>query len=218
MEGQILRNTPFGNALFKVASDPQYNIFLDVGTWNGMGTTKILVDATKNNPTAQIYSVEANKTFYDIARGNWRPCPDRLHLLYGRVGDKILSARDALSHPMANKIKPHFDLYYKQDVEDFNAAPLISIPTRYADVVVLDGGEWCGEGDLKAAMALRPKVIALDDVHVVKNYYSLLQLINSGEWVFLARGAEKTGWAIMQRASSAATDFLSRYIEPGFGC
>ena len=216
--GQITRETSFGAALFKVVSENRHiNVIIDVGTWNGLGTTKILVEATAQNPLAQIYSIEANMEMFQIAKQNWPSCPNKLHLLYGKFGEKIMGRQEVLSHPLFHRIKEHYDLYYEQDVKDFYLAPLALLP-RYADLVVLDGGEFNGEGDLDTALSLRPKMLALDDIHVIKNYDNMLRLIRSGEWTIIARGSEKTGWAILQRAS-IAEDFLSRYIAPeGFGC
>jgi len=215
MSGQINRNTPFGDALYQIASQPHYNIFLDIGSWNGLGTTKILVDATKSNDLAQIISVEANPAMYKTAVENWQPCPNRLKLLWGRIATRMMSKGEVMTHHLFEKIKPHFDLYFDQDEEDFYKAPRIELP-QYVDVAVLDGGEFCGRSDLETVLSLRPKVIALDDINIVKNNGNYRSLIASGEWHIVARGDDKTGWAILQRGSSATPDWL-RFTEVGLG-
>jgi hypothetical protein len=213
--GQITRTTQFGAALFAIASQPHLNIFLDVGTWEGGGSVKVLVEATANNSLAQIYSVEANVKMYETAKKNWTPCPDRLKLLWGRIATRMMSEVEILNHHLFPKIKPHFDLHYNQDVEDFMKAPMTHLPP-YCDVAVLDGSEWCGRSDLETVLSLRPKIIALDDINVIKNDGNYRQLLSSGEWHVIARGEDKTGWAILQRGSSAAADFR-RYIDVGLG-
>jgi hypothetical protein len=210
MSGQINRGSRFGEKLFEIASDPQYNIFVDVGSWNGLGTTKILVDATRKNMIAQIYSVEANAAMFEVAKKNWVPCPGRLRLLWGRIASRMMSQKEVLEHPFLPLVRPHYDIYWDQDCSDFAAAPIVELPI-YADVVILDGGEFCGDGDLDRALSLRPKIIAMDDTHVIKNSGPLRRLLASGEWRILARGEDKNGWAILRRASS-----IEVYTEMGF--
>ena len=210
--GQICRGTKFGEAIFNICSKPFYNIFIESGTWNGLGTTKLLVDATEKNALASIYSIEANKQMHSIALQNWANKPARLQLLYGRLAETMMSKQAILSHPLFPAIRGHYDLHYDQDVRDFATAPLIFDLPRYCDVAVLDGGEFSSEGDLDRLLGLKPKVIILDDTNIVKNSGNLRRLLCSGEWAVAARGNEKTGWAILTRAGSA-DDVMNRYTE-----
>lgn len=209
MSGQITRTSSFGAALFAIASQRYFHIFLDVGTWNGLGTTKILVEATASNELAEIYSIEANPALYAEAKKNWQPCPGRLRLLWGRIATRMMPEVEVTRHHLFPKIQPHFDLHYAQDVEDFMRAPMVELP-RYVDVAVMDGGEFCGRSDLETVLSLRPKLIALDDVNTMKNEGNYRALLSSGEWHLVAQGEN---WAILQRGSSA----WQRFTEVGLG-
>jgi hypothetical protein len=197
MYGQIVLHSPFGQQLMKLARHPDYKVFLDVGSWNGLGTTKVLVDCIQNNTICKVYSVEANLQMYKLACNNWKMKPICLELLYGKLSDEMMTENEIRSHPGFNDIKPHFDIHYKQDVIDFQKAPIVSLPD-YIDVAVLDGGEFSSEGDLNRVLKLNPKVIALDDTLVMKNSGNLNYLVSNG-WYVTATGNDRNGWAVLER-------------------
>ena len=208
--GQITRTTAFGAALYSICRQPHLRTFLDIGTWIGGGSVKVLVDATEGRD-AEIISVEANVAMWEEAKKNWTPCPSRLKLVWGRVATRMMGDEEIKRHHLFEKVRPHYDLHYAQDVEDFYKAPMIELP-RYIDVAVLDGSEWSGRYDLETVLSLRPKVIALDDINVIKNNGSYRQLLSSGEWYVVAGSDERNGWAILQRGSS-----WQNYTEVGLG-
>ena len=199
--GQILPDTLFGRALMEVASDPAYDTFLDVGTWKGGGTTLCLVRGAMNRLETKIYSVEANQQLYHEACKNWENRPACLELLWGKLTNQIMLAHQIESHPLFKKIKEHYQLWYRQDVIDVARAPIVVLPAS-VDVVVLDGGEFTGAGDMERALQLNPKVIALDDIYVMKNCENYDMLINSEEWALWRHGTERTGWAIFKRRAA----------------
>jgi len=201
MQGQINPDSSFGKAIMQIASQEAYKTFLDVGTWNGMGTTRCLVNATKNRKDTMIYSVEANRNMFDEAVQNWSYRPDNLKLLYGKIASSMMSYEDITQSPLFNSIQTHFMIHYGQDVEDFANAPLVTLPPQI-DVVILDGGEFCGEGDLNAALKLNPKVIALDDTICMKNCDNLSKLSRSEDWECLEKSSDRNGWAIFITSKS----------------
>jgi hypothetical protein len=214
MSGQINPHTPFGDQLVKLARHPDYYTYLDVGTWNGQGSTKILVDNCLNK---RIYSVEANQSFYKIASDFYKPCPENLFLLWGKLSRSMMSSSQIECHPLFNVVKEHYRVHYKQDCIDFTRAPIVNLPA-YADVVILDGGEFCGEGDLERTLTLNPIVIALDDTKVMKNNDNNKKLKNMG-WTLLASGDDRNGWSIWKcpdddkKRYNDMYRYLDKYLE-----
>ena len=200
MEGQINPDSSFGKAIMSIAADPTYQIFLDVGTWNGMGTTRCLVLATNERPGSMIYSIEANRNMFNEAVANWPDPPSNLKLLYGKLATEMLSYTDITNSPKFKDIETHFMLHYGQDVYDFLNAPLVELPPQI-DVAILDGGEFCGPSDLSRAVQLSPKIIALDDTHCMKNDTNLELLLNSPDWQLIEKSDDRNGWAIFKKAS-----------------
>ena len=200
MAGQVNPDSAFGNSIIEIASESDYTSFLDVGTWNGQGTTQCLYDAVGKRNGVHIYSVESNAAMYKEAVAFWTPCPPSLHLLYGTLSKGALTEAEIRAHPQFDTIEIHFNLHYKQDCKDLEAAPIVELPARI-DMVILDGGEFCGAADFRRAALLNPKVIALDDIRVMKNKENYEGLLVNSEWELVARGKDRNGWAIFCRPS-----------------
>lgn len=197
MSGQITRGTKLGDIIYALSRHPMYKTFLDIGTFTGLGTTKILVDSLQSNTICKVYSVEANSKLYGIACANWIPRPNCLELLWGTLSQNMMTEHEIRSHPSFKDIKPHFDIHYLQDVIDFQKAPLVSLPD-VIDVVIADGGEFCGLSDMERYLKHAPKVIVLDDVNVMKNCDVKTYLLANG-WYITASGDDRNGWAVLER-------------------
>jgi len=58
--GQISNNS-FSTEIIKYASDTKYKTFLEIGTWNGLGSTRSFSDGFKNRTDDYIfYILECN--------------------------------------------------------------------------------------------------------------------------------------------------------------
>ena len=199
--GQITPDSVFGKHLTALAQDNSYTNYLDVGTCVGQGTTLCLYLGLKGRSEAKLFSVEANRTMYEKACAFYTPRPENVHLLLGKLAGQIMGVHEICSHPLFEKVNQHFQLYYTQDVIDMCFSPTVgNLPNM--DVVVLDGGEFCGQGDMEAALKLNPKVIALDDINVIKNHANHKWLLQNPEWKLLGTGPENHGWSIFERVKT----------------
>ena len=218
MKGQVTRDSPFGRALMKQVSRPEINKVLDVGTWNGAGTTLCLVTgACMKDDTSKvsIVSVEANAEMHKTACKTWERKPPFLHLLCGTLTKEILTPTEIEAHALFSKVKAHYDLHYMSDCNSIIKAPEIDFQNASVDMVVLDGGEFCGQADFRCCLKLLPKIVALDDINVIKNRdnYNLL-LKNKGEWVLIDSGEDRNGWAIFRRnQKTSIEEVLKMYTE-----
>jgi hypothetical protein len=198
MAGQVNPDSAFGNMIMEIASESEYTTFLDVGTWNGQGTTRCLYNSVGKRPGVHIYSVETNAKMYQEAVSFWTPCPPSLHLLYGTLSKGAMTVEEIRAHPLFDDVKVHFNIHYEQDCKDLEAAPIVELPPQI-DMVILDGGEFCGAADFRRASLLHPKVIALDDIRIMKNKENYERLLEDSEWKLVARGKDRNGWAIYSR-------------------
>jgi hypothetical protein len=201
MPGQITLETAFGRALKGLASDTRYKIYLESGTWDGEGSTKCLIEglnsrAPEDLSGAGLFSIEANKDLWMVASRYWQDKNPPCRILWGRLGERMMSKEKVEAHPLFNKIKEHYDLYFEKDVEWFLRAPLIRF--RRCDVWLADGGEFATEGEWDAIRKLKPKVVALDDINVMKNndLYNLLFLKTGWKPLFIT--PERNGAAILE--------------------
>ena len=201
MPGQITLDTAFGRALKGLASDPKYKIYVEVGTWDGEGSTKCIIQglesrAPEDASGAGLFSFEANRDLWMVASRYWKEKNPPCRILYGRLAERMMSEEKVRAHPLFPKIKEHFDLYFEKDKENFLKAPLIRM--RRCDVAVLDGGEFAGEGDWDAVRTLKPKVVALDDINVMKNQDLYMLLMVKLGWKPLFISSERNGSAILE--------------------
>jgi hypothetical protein len=93
MPGQINRGSFLGEWVYKLSINKNFKNYVEVGTWNGQGSTKCFVDGlTTRLDESALYSLEANIEFYEEATRYWSPLQavmkhsvPKLHLLYGRL-------------------------------------------------------------------------------------------------------------------------------------
>lgn len=201
MPGQITLDTEFGKRLRDLARDPRYKIFIESGTWDGEGSTKCIVEGLKSRSPedasgAVLLSLEANKDLWMVARRYWQDRSAPLQLLWGRMGERMWAEEKIRAHPLFDKIKEHFDLYFQSDVQHFLKAPRIHF--RRCDVWMADGGEFSTEGEWDAIRKLKPKVVCLDDINVMKNADLFKLLLFTTGWLPLFISPERNGCAILE--------------------
>lgn len=199
--GQITPQTALGKAIVSLlAQDLSIESVLDIGCWNGMGTTLCIMTAMNLRKKAlSCTAIEANKEFWEKAVKAWqfKVHPSHLQILYGRISKTMMTRLEIESHPLFSKVKPHYDLWYKQDCLDFQKAPLLTLDKTF-DCVVMDGGEFCGVADLEAVLQMNPRYIFLDDVEVIKNIQNAVTLGKMG-WEMVWHTKERNGSVLFRK-------------------
>ena len=208
MPGQINIGTEFGREIVKVCSNPIYKTFVEVGTWNGEGSTLcfifgILNQIKQNKSNVNFYSIEANKMMHECALNfhskNHLPF---LHLLYGKVNNShIMSENNVKNHPLFDLVRDHYYIHYQDELNSFNNAPFVGdkIP-KEVDVVLLDGGEFSTEGDWEFFQNRNVKVYMLDDVNVIKCNNIRKMLLDNPNYKLIGENLQdRHGWSIFER-------------------
>lgn len=207
--GQVDIKSEFGQLLTGYAELPEIHIILEVGTWKGNGTTACIVEGLrrklerKSDLFAHFFSIETNLKFLMEANRLWMPkALPFLQLLYGRLHSNGLLSRDEIEKdPLFESIQSHYNLWYDQDVRDYNSAPLIH--TKYLpekiQMILLDGGEFSGYADWSILKEKQPIVVALDDTNVMKNAKVFEELSKDPTWELRHSSTDRHGWAIFVR-------------------
>jgi hypothetical protein len=199
--GQINDNTLFGQVITRIAADERYSTICEIGTWNGQGSTRCVMEALHRRTTPfTFYSIEANKEFYTKAVNFWDPCPPSLKLLYGSLHNKTMTRHEVQTHPLFQSIKDHYDLWYDDEHNCATQSPRVTLPVTHIDIVLLDGGEFSTEEDWNILKTFTPNVVILDDTRVIKTSNIRKELLESSEWETLFDVQyERNGWAVFKR-------------------
>ena len=197
MTGQINLDCEFGRMISMVAADTRYSTFCEVGTWNGMGSTRCFYDGLSKRGGGMLYSIEGDPEMFKGAQRVWNQNP-RVTLLYGTLHRDILSQGEIMAHPHFSKINDHYRLWYPTELRTTKEAPVVSVPP--CDVILLDGGEFSTRGDWKTLNHSELRVVFLDDTQVIKTHDIYEALKQSVEWTCPAENQnERNGWAMFVR-------------------
>ena len=175
MTGQINRGTPFGEKIFEYASNKNFNNFVEIGTWNGEGSTKCFMDAVlSRTDESQLYSLEANIEFFNQSFNYWSfltmgPASfQKLFLLYGRIieVEDLISIEEVKKHPIFTE-HPWIE-WRERNIKEYNQCEnvLEQLPDEI-DVLCLDGGQFSTRSEFNA-LKERTKVVMLDDTRTFK--------------------------------------------------
>lgn len=202
--GQINIDSAFGKLLYELGTCNEYKTYVEVGTWNGQGSTKCLLSGiVEKNKDAKLYSLEANANMYAMAKLYWMNSPSQLHLLYGVLHKNQMSLEQIEKHPMYEKLLFNGDKYKTwlvNDINDMEQTNIVTIPEESIDVIVLDGGEFSTVYDWSVLKKKNPKVVCLDDSNVLKTYDIRKELQESEEWITVEdQPMDRNGWCIFKR-------------------
>jgi hypothetical protein len=198
MTGQIRRGTPFGDLIYSFASDPKGpREWLDVGSWNGKGTTQCILDGFKDAECLKhVVSLEAHPLMFPVAQENLKAHPAASSLT---LRNEVLSFPGAEAHFAPRSTDPsdsHYILYYETEYEIWKNGKPVQLPYR-PDAVVLDGGEYSGYIDWLAIPKENLRVVFLDDVACVKNKRVREEILANPAWRLLLENlTDRNGWSI----------------------
>ncbi|MGA2971389.1 MAG: hypothetical protein ABSE39_02050 [Candidatus Bathyarchaeia archaeon] len=210
-EGQINRQSRFGEIISSVAKDSRFQTFLEIGTWNGQGSTRCFIDALLGRDDDYLFiSLENDRGLYACATKHWKgKINDKIQLVYGTVvrPDEIMKEEEIRAHPLfgSQMAKDHYYLHYQSDVDNSGTAPLVieRIPSKI-DVLLLDGGEFSGYAEWSKLRHRGLKVVLLDDINTMKNSTVFEELRQDGGWnVALEDRGDRNGIAVFVRSGES---------------
>jgi hypothetical protein len=205
MPGQINNNTEFGQILYDLSCNKEYTSYVEIGTWDGQGSTKCIMDGLLSRKDLSIlYSLETNKKFYDIACDYWAPQlamydVPKLNLIYGRIVEAtdISSVEDIQQY---DEYDSRYLDWRSEDEENYQKCEnVIDKLPEQIDVLLLDGGEFTSYAEY-SVLKDRTKVLVLDDTRVYKNKKVRSELIGNDNWKLLYDNLQdRNGTTIFER-------------------
>ncbi len=202
--GHIQLVQPFGQWIAKYAADTRFSRYLEIGTWNGRGSTCCFYDGfTKRSDTPILQSYEIDKDRATEAAALWSFAP-QIRVLHGRIlkDDQYPSYREVLAlFPGVN------EQWHSEDVRNFWSCS--HIPIEEPEVVLLDGAEYLTQFEFERVFRGCPsvRVYILDDTHTAKTPRINDFLLNHPEWTRIAYSdTERKGWAVFEKITLPQTE------------
>jgi hypothetical protein len=162
------------NKLVDLITNYDINNIVEIGTWNGLGSTTMLLNIIRDsNKRINFFSLEADLLCFKAAKKNLKNDLGKVNLILGRVHDI-----DDLNYVNKDII---FDFgygekeyeWFVQDLRRYKKIKNVSsqIPNKI-DLLLLDGGEFSGYADFLSLYS-RCRFIVLDDCKSYKQYDAL---------------------------------------------
>ena len=214
--GQIC-NDEFSNDIRRYASDPANKTFLEIGTWNGLGSTKAFSEgfSLRERPTQEGFSLRERPTqegsedytFYSL-ECNADKCADaaklyadnpRIHIL----NEVIWNQEPADFYDVFPQCKSNSTFKHWHEVDMLNmqkCALFLNRPEipKVFDVLLLDGGEFTTYYEYQL-LKDRCKILMLDDVDVDKCTKIVQEIKVDPSWRILKHVKVRNGYLIAER-------------------
>lgn len=161
MQGQIPQDSLFGKWLFDISRRDDVHTIVEIGTWNGAGSTRCIYEAIKGTDK-QFYSLEVSKEMYDIATGQY-PKDQNIHLILGKITDNHLCLDNYSSEYFSDYSREVKRGWLNQDLKNMASVPnVLDLLPQKIDFLLLDGSEF-SSWDEYLILKDRSRIIAADD-------------------------------------------------------
>ncbi len=169
-----MKDNQLKNKLFELITNNEVKNIVEIGTWNGLGSTTMLLNIiVESDKNINFYSIESDELCFKAARKNLRNNLEDVNLILGRVHEV-----DDLDYVNKNIIidygygEKEYE-WFIQDLRRYKKIKNVSseIPNKI-DLLLLDGGEFSGYADF-LTLYFRSKFIVLDDCNTFKQHYVL---------------------------------------------
>jgi hypothetical protein len=198
-QGQINMNSKLGNFIYNISLNENYTYFLEVGTWNGLGSTKCFIEGlNKRNKEYKFYSLECNQEKCEFAQKLYQNY-NNVHIL----NEVLLNRMPDDIYEIFPEILANSDFKYWNDIDYKNMEnkklflDRNDIPNIF-DVILLDGGEFTTWYEFQVVKD-KCKILLLDDTNTFKCKKILSLLQNDENWNCLFISDERNGTAAFSR-------------------
>ena len=194
-DGQIKYDDTMGKVISQYAQDTRFTNYLEIGTWNGGGSTYCFAKGFENRKTPFYFkTLEINKERYNEAKEKYKD------VSYVEIYNGSILKYDDL--PDINTFFSLFNInvnWIKEDIYNLINSDYIELNDNIPEVVLLDGSEYLTYFEFKQLYS-STKVFILDDINTEKCKKIIEELNTSDEWkcIFCERN-ERNGWAAFEK-------------------
>ena len=166
--GQINRGSVLGEKICKLSKQEGVDYILEIGTWNGLGSTKCIIDGIKESDSVKKgMSIDCNLKRCEEALGNLVPIPKGFVIKQGTIVDSV-----ELEPLLKQLTCPKFIKWLQEDLKNIRtSANVFDELPMVIDLCIIDGGEFSGALEF-AKLWKRCRYIILDDTNTFKHSQS----------------------------------------------
>jgi len=199
--GQI-NNDTFSNEIVKYASNLKYKTFLEIGTWNGLGSTRAFSNGFINRKDDYVfYSLECNKE-KSAAAAKLYMNNKKIHILNEVIwNEEPINFYEIFPQCLKNKMYKHWnevDIINMKKCNLFLNRP--NIPNMF-DVILLDGGEFTTYYEFQI-LKNRCNILMLDDINVDKCKLIVKEIESDPSWKIIKKENIRNGFLIAEKRPS----------------
>lgn len=194
--GQISPKDEIWHWIRKVSSDPCTQNIVEIGTFNGGGSSTAIVSGLLVNRGAKALGLESNRLLHLISAAKLRlKTGNQFRVLHGSLVG--VSSLDSVE---LSEAEAKWYLKDRKTLARVRKLDSSQLPEN-VDLLVSDGGEFTGWADFKAMEGKVRGHIILDDTLTRKNRRVFEYLLNSNEYTLTASSPERQGTAWFTRVA-----------------
>jgi hypothetical protein len=195
-DGQIKYVSAMGQVIAQYAQDTRFKTYLEIGTWNGGGSTYCFAKGFESRKEDFYFlTLEINKQLFQEAKEKYKNIP-YVRLIYG----SIISIKDVSNTNIILEMFDNLNMeWLRNDLENLANVSHIKFDNVSPDVVLLDGSEYLTYFEF---IKLRDttKTFILDDINTEKCKKIIKELDASSEWTMKHKvTTERNGWAVYEK-------------------
>ena len=200
--GQITKNHDIGKWIAFVSSLPNINSIVEIGTWNGRGSSKAIVRGVKsrsksNRSKVRVFGYEINPDMAKAAKKALRNSTF-FEVVFGSIVNVEDLDRSNLS--AAEKSWLDQDIFWMK-----NAPNVLSTVPLSIDLLILDGGEFSTLSEFNALNSRVTHWMILDDTKTRKCAEIVRLVRESKNFEVVYESDERHGTAILKRKHQSKT-------------
>ena len=201
MSGQINRGSELGEIIFNIARKEDCKSIVEIGTWNGQGSTKCFLDGLLTREDDwRFFSFEASEQFHAQAVDFHSDLDIRARLIYGT----IIDSQDVFNKnqiELLGELTTEHESWLMADLKNYekceNKISLLE-EIDVIDILLLDGGEFSTLAEFKT-LGHRVNTLILDDTRCFKNKIVMEILTDNPLWDLSFDSDSRNGFAIFKR-------------------
>ena len=179
MMGQINATDKAGNDIKNICNRGDVGTIVEIGTWNGRGSTLCVYESIKNS-SKRLISLETCKEMYDCAFEFYKDISE-VSIINGYVSETLLDLNSLTDEFFTDYSRDLKLSWYKEDSKNIGECSnvLSQIPEQI-DFLILDGGEYSSWNEY-LLLKDRARIIFLDDTRppTIKNFKAREDLLKT---------------------------------------